>query len=132
METLKGLCVGFHTLFKRGSFGLSILIAVVTIGICPSARSDTEAHRQAAEQVLKLTNTRRVLEPMIRQMQQRQLKQLEEMNLPDEANVITGKYILQMNELLKADTSIYTRVCFRQRNWESLFNVLDLPLVRRW
>ncbi len=103
METLKGLCVGFHTLFRRGSFGLSILIAVITIGICSSAWSDTEAHRQAAEQVLKLTRAHRMLEPMIRQMQQRQLKQLEEMNLPKEAYVITEKYILRMNELLKAE-----------------------------
>ncbi len=56
METLKGLCVGFHALYRRGSFGLRILIAAVTIGICSSAWADTEAHKQAAEQVLKLTN----------------------------------------------------------------------------
>ena len=103
METLKGLCVGFHALFGRRSLGLRILITVVTISVCSSAWADTEAHRQAAEQVLKLTNTHRMLEPMIRQMQQRQLKQLEEMNLPNEADAITGKYILRMNELLKAE-----------------------------
>ncbi len=67
METLKGLCVGFHALFRRGSFGLRILIAAVTIGICSSAWADTEAHKQAAEQVLKLTNAHRIFEPMIRQ-----------------------------------------------------------------
>jgi len=92
-----------YTLFRRGSFGLRILIAVVTIGIFLSAWSDTEAHRQAAEQVLKLTRVHRMLEPMIRQMQQRQLRQLEEMSLPKEAYVITEKYIRRMNELLKAE-----------------------------
>jgi len=69
-----------------------------------------------------------MLEPMIWQMQQRQLKQLEEMNLPNDAYVITEKTILRMNEVLKAElvwikwktiTSIYTRVCFRKRNWDS-------------
>jgi len=70
METLKGLCVEFDILFRRGSFGLRILITVVTISVCSSAWADTEAHRQAAEQVLKLSNAHRMLEPMIRQMQQ--------------------------------------------------------------
>jgi hypothetical protein len=50
METLKGLCVGFHALFGRRSLGLRILITVVTISVCSSAWADTEAHRQAAEQ----------------------------------------------------------------------------------
>ncbi len=44
METLIGLFFGFHTLFRSGSFGLRILIAVVTIGICSSAWADTDAH----------------------------------------------------------------------------------------
>jgi len=120
METLKGLCVEFDILFRRGSFGLRILITVVTISVCSSAWADTEAHRQAAEQVLKLSNAHRMLEPMIRQMQQRQLKQLEGMNLPEEAYAITGKYILMMNDLLKAELAwdkmkdeyinLYTRV----------------------
>ncbi len=103
MKTLRDLCVGFYPLLQRGPFGLGILIAVVAINVCSSVWADMDAHRQAAEQVLKLTNAHRMLEPMIRQMQQSQLKQLEEMKLSKEAHVITKKYILQMNELLKAE-----------------------------
>ena len=103
MKSLKELCVGFYPLLKRGPFGLGLLIAVAAINVCSSLWADTEAHRQAAEQVLKLTNAHKMLEPMIQQMQQRQLKQLEEMNLSKDAYVITEKYILQMNELIKAE-----------------------------
>jgi len=79
------------------------------------------SNRQAAEQVLKLTNAHRILEPMIRQLQQRQLKQLEEMNLPNEAHVITGEYILRMNELLKAELA-----------WDKMKDEYINLLVRRW
>ena len=103
MKSLKELCVGFYPLLKRGPFGLGLLIAVAAINVCSSLWADTEAHRQAAEQVLNLTNAHKMLEPMIQQMQQRQLKQLEEMNLSKDAYVITEKYILQMNELIKAE-----------------------------
>ncbi len=103
MKTLIELCVGIYPLLQRGPFGLGILIAVVAINVCSSVWADMDAHRQAAEQVLKLTNAHRMLEPMIRQMQQSQLKQLEEMNLSKDAYVITEKYILRMNELIKAE-----------------------------
>ncbi len=103
MKTLIELSVGFYPLLQRGPFGLGILIAIVAINVYSSVWADAEAHRQAAEQVLKLTNAHRMLEPMIQQMQQRQLKQLEEMNLSKDAYVITEKHILRMNELIKAE-----------------------------
>ena len=141
MDTLRGLCVGFHTLFRRGSFGLSTLIAVVRIGICSSAWSDTEAHKQAAVRVLKLTRAHRILEPMIRHLQQRQLNQLEKMNLLNEAYVITEKTILRMNELLKAELAwdkmeddyinLYASV-FSEKELGERVQFFNLPLVRRW
>jgi hypothetical protein len=103
MKTLKGLYVGFYPLFRRRSFLVGIIIAVVTISVCSSGWANPETHRQAAEQVLSLTNAHRLLEPMIGEMQRRQLKQLEEMNLSKDAYGITEKYILRMNELIKAE-----------------------------
>ena len=61
MEKVKGLGLGLHAPDRSGLFGLRILIAVVTISVCSSAWADTEAHKQAAEQVLKLTNTHKML-----------------------------------------------------------------------
>jgi len=82
---------------------VGIIIAVVTISVCSSGWANPEAPRQAAEQVLKLTNAHMMLEPMVGEMQRRQLKQLEEMNLSKDTYLITGKNILRKNELIKAE-----------------------------
>jgi len=64
------------------------------------ALADTSSHRQAAEEVLLLTNVDKMMDPLFRQIQQMQIRQLQQMNLPPEAYEFAQKYIQRINELM--------------------------------
>lgn len=80
--------------------GVSVLFSIC---IAAFAHAASPAHRQAAEEVLLLTQADTMLAPLIEQVQQVQLQQLRQMDLSPEAYATAQKYLRRINDLVAGE-----------------------------
>ncbi|MFZ0241404.1 MAG: DUF2059 domain-containing protein [Desulfobacterales bacterium] len=76
------------------------VVVLLSICIASFGYAEGDAHRQAAEKVLSLTNADKMLAPLIEQLQQVQLQQLRQMALSPEAYATAQKYVQRINDLV--------------------------------
>ena len=75
--------------------GVSVLLSLC---IASLGYADSQTHRQAAEEVLRLTKVDKMLGPLIDQIQQVQIQQLQQMNLSSEAYATAQRYLQRIND----------------------------------
>lgn len=80
-----------------GRIGVSVLLSLC---IASLGYGDSQTHRQAAEEVLRLTKVDQMLGPLIDQIQQVQIQQLQQMNLSGEAYSAAQRHLQRINDLV--------------------------------
>lgn len=80
---------------RRIGFSVLLSLCIVSHGY-----ADSQTHRQAAEEVLRLTKVDKMLAPLIDQIQQVQIQQLQQMDLSREAYSAAQRYLQQINDLV--------------------------------
>jgi hypothetical protein len=88
--------------------GVSVLLSLC---IASLGYADSQTHRQAAEEVLRLTKVDKMLGPLIDQIQQVQIQQLQQMNLSREAYSAAQRYLQRINDLVA-----------REMQWQEIKN----------
>lgn len=77
-----------------------ILLFVILTCFSGYANADTTSHRKAAEEVLLLMKIDKIMAPAIKQIQQAQIRELQKLDLPDEAIETSKKYLQQTVDIL--------------------------------
>ena len=72
--------------------------ALLSLFIISSGYADNLIHRQAAEEVLRLTKADQMMAPLIDQVQQVQLQQLRQMDLSNDAYATAQRYLQRIND----------------------------------
>jgi len=88
--------------------GVSVLLSLC---IASLGYADSQTHRQAAEEVLRLTKVDKMLGPLIDQIQQVQIQQLQQMDLSREAYAAAQRYLQRINDLVA-----------REMQWQEIKN----------
>ena len=88
--------------------GVSVLLSLC---IASFGYADSQTHRQAAEEVLRLTKVDKMLAPLIDQIQQVQIQQLQQMDLSREAYSAAQRYLQRINDLVA-----------REMRWQEIKN----------
>jgi hypothetical protein len=88
--------------------GVSVLLSLC---IASFGYADSQTHRQAAEEVLRLTKVDKMLGPLVDQIQQVQIQQLQQMNLSREAYSAAQRYLQRINDLVA-----------REMQWQEIKN----------
>jgi hypothetical protein len=88
--------------------GVSVLLSLC---IASFGYADSQTHRQAAEEVLRLTKVDKMLGPLVGQIQQVQIQQLQQMNLSREAYSAAQRYLQRINDLVA-----------REMQWQEIKN----------
>jgi hypothetical protein len=88
--------------------GVSVLLSLC---IASLGYADSQTHRQAAEEVLRLTKVDKMLGPLVDQIQQVQIQQLRQMNLSREAYSAAQRYLQRINDLVA-----------REMRWQEIKN----------
>ena len=79
---------------------LGTLAFLLTFLFTSLSYADTSSHRKAAEEVLILTAVDRMIEPAFQQIEQMQLGQLRQMDLPEEAYSHAQTYIQRIYQVI--------------------------------
>ena len=87
---------------------LKIFLVLMVLCFSSFSLADTSNHRQAAEEVLLLMKVDEMMNPIINQIQQNQLRQLQQSNMPAEAYEIAKKHTQRIFDLL-----------LRELHWEN-------------
>jgi hypothetical protein len=77
-----------------------VILVMLVLCFSSFALADISSHRQAAEEVLLLTNADKLMDPLGQQIQQMQIRQLQQMNLPPEAYEFAQKYLKRINDIM--------------------------------
>jgi hypothetical protein len=77
-----------------------MLVMLLPFLFSPLCHADVTSHRKAAEDVLILTGVDRMIEPAFQQIEQMQLRQLRQMDLPEEAYDHAQKYIQRIYQVM--------------------------------
>jgi uncharacterized protein len=85
---------------RRRPMRLGTLFFLLTFLLTSLSYADTSSHRKAAEEVLILTAVDRMIEPAFQQIEQMQLSQLRQMDLPEEAYSHAQKYIQRIYQIM--------------------------------
>ena len=88
--------------------GVSVLLLFCLASL---GSADSQTHRQAAEEVLRLTRVDKMLVPLIDQIQQVQIQQLQQMDLSSEAYAAAQQYLKRINDLVA-----------REMQWQEIKN----------
>ncbi len=88
-----------------------VILVMLVLCFSSFALADTASHRQAAEELLLLTNVDKIMNPLRQQVQQMQNNRLQQMDLPPEAYEIAEKYLKRINALMT-----------REFQWERMKN----------
>ena len=88
--------------------GVSVLLSLC---IASFGYADSQIHRQAAEEVLRLTKVDKMLGTLVDQIQQVQIQQLQQMNLSREAYSAAQRYLQRINDLVA-----------REMQWQEIKN----------
>ncbi|MGA9263898.1 MAG: DUF2059 domain-containing protein [Desulfobacterales bacterium] len=88
--------------------GVSVLLSLC---IASLGYANSQTHRQAAEEVLRLTKVDKMLGPLVDQIQQVQIQQLQQMNLSREAYSAAQRYLQRINDLVA-----------REMQWQEIKN----------
>ncbi len=79
---------------------LKIFLVLMVLCFSSFALADTSNHRQAAEEVLLLMKVDEMMNPIINQIQQNQLRQLQQSNMSAETYEIAKKHTQRIFDLL--------------------------------
>jgi uncharacterized protein len=117
--------------------GVSVLLSLC---IASLGYADSQTHRQAAEEVLRLTKVDKMLGPLIEQIQQVQIQQLQQMNLSREAYSAAQRYLQRINDLVAREMQwqeikndyigLYTDA-FTEQELHELIQFYSTPLGRK-
>jgi hypothetical protein len=117
--------------------GVSVLLALC---IASLGYAESQTHRQAAEEVLRLTKVDKLLVPLIDQIQQVQIQQLQQMDLSSEAYATAQRYLRRINDLVAREMQwqeikddyigLYTD-SFTERELHQLIQFYSTPLGRK-
>jgi hypothetical protein len=88
--------------------GVSVLLSLYIVSL---GYADSQTHRLAAEEVLRLTKVDKMLTPLIDQIQQIQIQQLQQMDLSREAYSAAQRYLQRINDLVA-----------REMQWQEIKN----------
>lgn len=80
-----------------------LLLAVIVIACSLGVSAQDDAYRASVEKLLLLTKQDQLVDEMFQQIQQVQLNQLQQMNLPQEQYPVVEKYFGQIYALMKAE-----------------------------
>ncbi|MGA9235944.1 MAG: DUF2059 domain-containing protein [Desulfobacterales bacterium] len=117
--------------------GVSVLLSLC---IASLGYADSQTHRQAAEEVLRLTKVDKMLGPLVDQIQQVQIQQLQQMNLSREAYSAAQRYLQRINDLVAREMQwqeikndyigLYTDA-FTEQELHQLIQFYSTPLGRK-
>jgi hypothetical protein len=117
--------------------GVSVLLSLC---IASLGYADSQTHRQAAEEVLRLTKVDKMLGPLVDQIQQVQIQQLQQMNLSREAYSAAQRYLQRINDLVAREMQwqeikndyigLYTDA-FTEQELQQLIQFYSTPLGRK-
>ena len=117
--------------------GVSVLLSLC---IASLGYADSQTHRQAAEEVLRLTKVDKMLGPLIDQIQQVQIQQLQQMKMSREAYSAAQRYLQQINELVAREmqwqgikndyVELYTNA-FTEQELRQLIQFYSTPLGQK-
>jgi len=85
---------------RRKHMYLKIFLVLMVLCFSSFALADTSNHRQAAEEVLLLMKVDEMMNPIINQIQQNQLRQLQQSNMSAETYEIAKKHTQRIFDLL--------------------------------
>ncbi|MGA8280353.1 MAG: DUF2059 domain-containing protein [Desulfobacterales bacterium] len=117
--------------------GVSVLLSLC---IASLGYANSQTHRQAAEEVLRLTKVDKMLGPLVDQIQQVQIQQLQQMNLSREAYSAAQRYLQRINDLVAREMQwqeikndyigLYTDA-FTEQELHQLIQFYSTPLGRK-
>jgi hypothetical protein len=88
---------------RRRPMRLGTLVFLLTFLFTSLSYGETSSHRKAAEEVLILTAVDRMIEPAFQQIEQMQLRQLRQMDLPEEAYSHAQKYLQRIYQIMAGE-----------------------------
>jgi len=120
---------------RRIGVSVLLLLCIASLGY-----ADSQTHRQAAEEVLRLTKVDKMLVPLVDQIQQVQIQQLQQMDLSNEAYATAQRYLQRINDLVAREMQwqeikddyigLYTDA-FTEQELHQLIQFYSTPLGRK-
>jgi hypothetical protein len=117
--------------------GVSVLMLLCLASL---VYADSQTHRQAAEEVLRLTGVDKMVVPLIDQIQRVQIQQLQQMDLSSEAYATAQRYLQRINDLVASEMQwqaikddyigLYTDA-FTEQELHQLIQFYSTPLGRK-